>query len=661
MVVAILLLLGNISVAMAQRDTVYYLPDVTVTAEQKREVIPGMKLEGERLQRLSSFSIADAVRYFSGIQIKDYGGLGGLKTVDVRGMGTHHLGVFYNGIQIGNAQNGQIDLGKFSLDNVETLTLYNAQKSDLFQPAQHFASASAIYIETRRPTFEDGKDYNLRAHLRAGSFMTIMPSVLFEKKLGNGFSASANVEFISSSGKYPFRYRRLFQDGTVAYDTTAMRHNGDITAIRAEVALFQKLKEGNWDLQGYYYHSKRGLPGPIIKNVFQHGQRLEDQNMFLQGKLFKRVTSWYSLKAQLKYANDYTRYVDDEWTSPLYVDNRYEQHDLYATLVHQFLATKWLRFGLATDAKYNTLRANLVNFSYPHRLTLMGVGSVEMDFKWLTFQAALLGTMVREKVARNTAAPAKDILTPSFFLSVKPSQKLGLQLYSFYKDIFRMPTFNDLYYTFIGNAVLRPEYAEQIALGAHCQLQPTSSALKFLDIRVESYLNRIRDKIVAVPAGNMFRWTMLNLGKVEILGTEANLDVVVAPVKGLQTSLRLSYTYERALDVTSEKAKNYRHQIVYIPRHSGSVIAGAEYRGWGLNYSFIYTGERYNAKYNDQNSRMLPWYTHDVSVRKDFTLASRHFLRVSLDVNNLLNQHYDVVINYPMPGRNYKLTLTYQL
>lgn len=648
--------------AWAQLDSVYLLPDLTVTAQQHREVIPGLKLEGKQLQKLSSISIADAVRYFSGIQIKDYGGLGGLKTVDVRGMGTNHLGVFYNGIKLGNAQNGQIDLGKFSLDNVEAVSLYNGQKSDLFQPAQHFASASSIYIETRQPTFSKGKHTNLRAHLRAGSFATVIPSVLVEQKLPNDFALSANVEFVSSSGKYPFRYKRIFEDGTIAYDTVAVRQNGDITALRAELALFKKMEEGKWDLQGYYYHSKRGLPGPIIRNVFQHGQRLEDQNFFFQGKLTKKVNEWYSIQAQAKYANDYTRYLDEEWTSPLYVDNKYEQHEVYATIAQEFIATKWLRFGLSTDARYNTLNANLVNFSYPKRLTLMGVVSGEVSFPWITFQAALLGTIVRESVERNVGAPPKNVLTPSFFLSLKPFKKVDLKVHTFYKNIFRMPTFNDLYYTFIGNAVLRPEYAEQYDFGISYRWRPKgSSVVKYADARVESYFNKIKDKIVAVPAGNMFRWTMLNLGKVDIFGTEANLDLAVEPIEQLVTTLRLSYTYEKALDVTSPKAKNYRHQIVYIPEHSGSVIAGAEYKSWGLNYSFIYTGKRYNAKYNDENSRMLPWYTHDISLRKDFLFGKKHLLRINLDVNNLLNQHYDVVINYPMPGRNYKLTLTYQL
>ena len=94
-----------------------HLPEIVVTASSTREIIPSQKLTGEELKNLNSLSVADAVRYFSGVQIKDYGGIGGLKTVDIRSMGTNHMGVFYDGIQLGNAQNGQIDLGKYSLDS----------------------------------------------------------------------------------------------------------------------------------------------------------------------------------------------------------------------------------------------------------------------------------------------------------------------------------------------------------------------------------------------------------------------------------------------------------------------------------------------------------------------------------------------------------------
>ena len=147
------------------------LHEVVVRADRlKRETIPVQVLSGETLKKLSVHSVADAVRYFSGVQVKDYGGIGGLKTVNIRSMGSHHVGVFYDGIELGNAQNGVVDLGRFSLDNMEAVTLYNGQKSALFQPAKDYASASAVYMQTRKPEFKEKKRYNLnleigRAHV----------------------------------------------------------------------------------------------------------------------------------------------------------------------------------------------------------------------------------------------------------------------------------------------------------------------------------------------------------------------------------------------------------------------------------------------------------------------------------------------------------------
>ena len=128
------------------------LETIIIEANQREQLIPVQKLSGKDLERLNSHSVADALRYFSGVKIKDYGGIGGLKTVDVRNMGTHHVGVMYNGMQIGNAQNGVVDLGKFSLDDVESITLYNGERNTIFQSAKEFASASNIYINAKKAT-----------------------------------------------------------------------------------------------------------------------------------------------------------------------------------------------------------------------------------------------------------------------------------------------------------------------------------------------------------------------------------------------------------------------------------------------------------------------------------------------------------------------------
>lgn len=92
----------GMSHGQSKLDSIQHLDEVTVTARSFsfKEVIPSQKLSGKELQNLNSHTVADALRYFSGVQLKDYGGVGGIKTVNIRSMGTNHMGVFYDGIEL---------------------------------------------------------------------------------------------------------------------------------------------------------------------------------------------------------------------------------------------------------------------------------------------------------------------------------------------------------------------------------------------------------------------------------------------------------------------------------------------------------------------------------------------------------------------------------
>jgi hypothetical protein len=123
------------------------------------------------------------LRYFSGVQIKDYGGMGGLKTVNIRSMGSQHVGVFYDGIQLGNAQNGQVDLGRYSLDDLEEISLYNGQKSEIFQPAKDFGSSGSIYLQPKTPVFAGNRKTNLTIRAKSASIDLFNPSFRLEQKI----------------------------------------------------------------------------------------------------------------------------------------------------------------------------------------------------------------------------------------------------------------------------------------------------------------------------------------------------------------------------------------------------------------------------------------------------------------------------------------------
>lgn len=637
-------------------DSVMSIQEVSVVGKKHAEIIKPQTLSGVQLSRLNSQTVADALRYFSGVQLKDYGGIGGIKTVNIRSMGTNHVGVFYNGIQLGNAQNGQVDLGRYSLDNIEEISLYNGQKSNIFQSAKDFASSSAIYIYTKRPTFAPGKNYQVMVQMKTGSFGLANPSVVWNQRLSYNVTMSANAEYTYANGKYKFHYRRLQLNGDVAYDTTATRQNGDVEAVRAELGVYGRLRDGRWNINGYFYTSQRGIPGAIVNNVFRRGERQWDKSAFGQGAFEKKFSNVYSLKISGKFAWDYSRYLRDD-EKELYLNNHYYQKEVYVSVANLFAITDWWNVSASADLQWNAMDADLVDFAYPTRWTELGAIATAVTLGRFNAQASLLGTFIQESARSRkayTAGPNRHELSPAVFVNYSPFDSDWFEVYGFFKKIFRMPTFNDLYYTEMGNANLEPEYTYQYDMGFSVNRNLEHTFFDFVGVKADAYYNYVTNKIIAYPTGKQFRWTMINLGKVRIAGLEVSGDVA-AHIGKVNMKLHSQYTFQRARDYTDPSDSFYGDQIPYIPRHSVSVSYNANYRGWDFNYSFIYTGKRYNEQENNLYNFEPPWYTHDLSLSKELNVGQVR-LRIVGELNNVFNQDYEVIHNYPMPGRNFRIT-----
>jgi outer membrane cobalamin receptor len=645
----------------AELDSLYKdfrIDEVEVTARAlTKDVIVPQTLKGAELKRLTALSVADALRFFAGVQIKDYGGVGGIKTINIRSMGSQHTAVYYNGVQLGNAQNGQVDLGRFSLDNMEQIQLYNGQKSDIFQSAREFGAAGNVYLTTRRPYFKDKERAHVRAQMRFGSFGLANPNIGFDLKLTETLSLNFDAEYLYSNGKYPFRYKRVLPTGETAYDTTAVRQNGDINAVRVEAGLHDYYSTtGFFRIHAYNYWSERGIPGAIVNNVWRNGERLWDRNTFVQAEWQDEWFNRWSMRVLAKWANDYTHYKNyDERLLP--ADNEYLQQEVYLSFANKVQIFNWWDVSLAYDYQYNVLdRTNLLIEDTPehfarHSHWLSAATALNIK-EYLRMQASVLMTAVDDNTPR---------VTPGVFFSFRPYPAIDLSLNAFYKQSYRYPTFNDLYYTDLGNAHLRPELARQ-----HSVELAYRTAAKAYDISLSAsyYYNRVTDKIIAYPKGQQFRWTMLNLGTVKINGVDAKAEFSFYLPMNFTLRTRLNYTYQTAVDVTNPDDTYYGHQIPYIPWHSGSVVGGLCWKSqrgdyYGFNYSFIYVGKRYCQQENIVYNEVLPWYTHDLTIYGEWGIK-QYWLKANLEINNLLGQDYEVIQNYPMPKQNVRCTLAFR-
>ncbi|WP_336686650.1 TonB-dependent receptor plug domain-containing protein [Chryseobacterium bernardetii] len=638
---------------------------VNIYKKSFKEILPAQTLQGEELERLNSHSVADALRYFSGVQIKDYGGMGGLKTVNIRSMGSQHVGVFYDGIQLGNAQNGQVDLGRYSLDDLEEISLYNGQKSEIFQPAKDFGSSGSIYLQPKTPVFAGNRKTNLTIRAKSASIDLFNPSFRLEQKISKRIAASVSAEFLQSDGLYKFRYGRKYPNGATASDTISKRYDSDIKAKRFETSVNGTLNNGSWNIRGYGYISNRGIPAPIVKNRFKaRGARMLDENYFVQANFRKKLFPKFETQLKAKFAYDYTYFNDTVRSQAQYqAKNTYIQREVYLSSSNIYSVNSNWDVSVSGDFQYNNLDADLKNFSYPTRYTTLVALATTYQWNRFKFLGSLLGTFTSEKVKMNFKPDDRREWTPAFFMSYQPASIPELTLRAFYKNIFRLPTFNDLYYTSVGNTFLNPEFTHQYDVGFTYQKKYDKSLFKGIYAKVDGYYNKVTDKIVAIPTTNMFRWMMLNLGKVEIMGADVNLQTELMLGKVKLRPL-LAYTYQSAQDKTITKGFKetyYGEQIPYTPKHSGSFTLMADYKDWSFNYSTIYVGERYDGQQdNIRYNYIQPWYTHDLSVQRKLSLAGHPF-KINLEMNNVFNQYYDVVLNYPMPGRNFRLTLNFTL
>jgi outer membrane cobalamin receptor len=623
----------------ADADTTAVVMKEMVVTGEKRPIATVQRLSGVELQSLSTTSIADALKYFAGVQIKDYGGLGGLKTINVRSLGAQHVGVYIDGIRITNAQNGTVDLGKYSLSTLESVSLYNANKLEACQSASEYASGATVYLRTRRPTTD-----SLSVMLRAASFSTYTARVnaQFSRK---GWSGFIDGEYMNSRGDYKFRYKSEYED------TVGKRANSDIEYARMEAALFKR----GFETHIYYYVSERGCPGGIVRRLsdkYNNVGREWDRDFFWQASYKKAFNHLHQIKVNAKYTNEYLRYNTDypENQNTARVDNHYRQNDAFASAAYAYSPFKWLTFNAGYDARMSWLTADLKNFSLVRRLDQKAVLAAQLNYANLSVAASMLYQHYKDHTKVN--AGAADPLS-RFTPAVSASYSLfGVTVRGWYKKIFRAPTLNDLYYTQVGNRNLKPEYTKQLNFGAEYHYDTRNWNVS---AQADIYQNRIENRIVCLPLKGTYTWSMLNYGETFCRGLNSTVSGRYH-TGDWNFSLLTSLTWQRDLNRTNpDDEDTYNKPICYSPTISYGITGIVGWRTLSLTVSELHVGRRMWS-YADPEDQLSTY--NNVDVKLSYTWRK---YGASLEVFDLFDVQYEHIPRYPMPGRNMRFSISMSL
>lgn len=605
---------------------------------------PIQTLSHTDMERLGIHDMGDALKRFAGVQVKDYGGVGGMKTVNIRGLGAGHTGVTYDGVQVGDCQSGQVDLSRFTLDNVSLVSLQIGQEDNIYQSAKAYASAGLINISTLQGVFD--RKPHLTTTLHTGSYGLLAPSLRYHQQFSR-LGIGAYISYERADGVYWFTLKNGIKT------IHERRNNSDIKTWRGELSMnYQLTDKQTLQWKAYGFTSNRGLPGAVIYDNTYSAERLKDKNVFAQMLYENRFSNRIKMKAAAKWNYAWSRYSDIPASG--YKEDTYRQNETYLTATLWTNPLQGLNLSFAQDYAHNHLSMTLPKAANPTRNSLWTALAANYQIGSFSVNASLLATNIYERVKQGNASNGFHRLSPAFSMQWHCLQDFRLRFG--YKDIFRTPTLNELYYTGIGNRHLNPEKSRMWNLGA--TYSHTFNRTLQLSLTADGYLGNVTDKIIAVP--KMFYWQMMNAGKVRQLGLDVSANIEKRWGNDWTVSATGSYSLMKATDISDPTAVYYRNQIAYTPLHSGSASVLLHTPWLDFSYNVLFMGERYTLSYNIPDNRMKPFADHSITLSREFKINKQQ-LRVQFDMRNLGNKNYEVVRFYPMPGTNWRLSATWKI
>ena len=543
---------------------------------------------------------AAALLNFPGLGISDYGGLAGLKGVSLRGLGTPHTDIYLDGVRVSNFQSGQNDLGMLPIEVLGNAVVDYAQNS--------------VSFRTAKPVFGD-RNFAGRVGLQAGSFGTWMPSARFDVKLSERVSLSAHGAGVITKGDFLYG------------DNGARRTGNDLKQIRTGIDLFGVLDGGEWQAKAYYNGSDRGTPGSLS---WPSDDRQQDKNVVLQGSLRKAFSDLYTLNLSAKGAFDKI-YYQSAWG-----DSDYNFKDFQLNSSHTFRLNDWWGVSLAADLEHGALKSpGLYDAS---RTAIISALATAIRLERFSADLALQynGTFDKGAKGLNSLSPSLDLRVTLFE---------GFDVVAFGRRAFRAPTFNELYYPGYGNPDLKPEDAWLTDIGI--DWNTALGNVWSLGLKADYFYNYLQNKIISAPSkADPYVWLPYNVGIVQANGVDAALTLRYDD-GNVAGGFSARYAHQCALDKTPD-SYTYDQQIPYIARNTVVLAGDVKYAGWRFDALFNWRGGRF-----DSTGEMPDWNTLDLSLCKDFTLGNVGVLSLNVSVKDLLDCRYELVRDYPMPGRSF--------
>lgn len=588
------------------------------------------RVKNADLKIIAPIQVSEVLSTVPGLFIRDFGGLGGLKSVSIRGGASAQSLVMLDGIRLNSTQNGSIDLSTIPAGFISDIEVIKGSVTAIVGAN---AMSGAVNLNLWL-----GESNQVSALVSGGSFNETRGKFSGVLNVGN-IKIGSSLERYTTDGSFSYT---IESDGQ---PTEITRSNADVTSTSA---MFRVEFDSLTTMMVVARRGERGVPGAVIQGAATTSvARLDEFDLYGYAK-----SGNYVSKQALVMYGVASRYIDQQYvdrqstiTGPGGVDVRYINRDVssFASLSVTSLSFK---HDWRVDAGYVTVSGETLQTTdgkRPERFSYDG----QYKLTWREPESPLTGELAISGDYFTDVGGAVSAFAGASFQMIN-----NLTIRGNVGSGFRPPSFNELYYLNYGTSSLRPERSYTASAGSVYTIKLFDELP--IGFTADVYFSRIFDLIVSVPI-NPVTVSAQNVGSAQSLGLELS-----ASTKMLSNRLFIdwNYTLQKVTDKTGRNGLDGT-LIPYTPMEMFAVSAVWNENTLYSRMQWSYTSFRY-AQAGEEYSSLLPGY-HIVNLVVGAKAKGAVFnADISLHLDNVFDTRYSVVRGYPMPGRLARIVVAVQ-
>lgn len=602
-------------------DTASALPPVEIQSDRLSNYHAGYnvrRIDSVTLMQYKDASLSELLSANGLVYLKKYG-VTGIGSISVRGTSNVHTATVWNGFNLQSVMNGGADLSLFPIGFTDQISLQTGGSCALFGSG---AIGGSIHINNT-PHF--GSGLHTMVSTNGGSFHSLGGSAVVEAGTAKTFTS---VKGYYRSARNDFRY--MFDTwGPFTMQHAAVSEYGVMAGHHLSIKKDQMLSVNLW-----WQQSEREIPGVFSPT----SEALQNDQVMRGSAAWKIIKQRFQLdvRSMLSFENQHylSELMDIDAENNFLSSITEVESNIF--LRHQHM----LNVGLSNN--YEQVHStNYLNTTQRNR------PSVFLSHSWHLKNNKLKTSLsFREEFS-------EKMMGPVFSGGLEATLFKGSVLRWSGARVYRIPTMNDLYWNPGGDPSLKPEDGWTVESG----LSQTFKIKNFAaTLGLTGYSYNISNWILWLPSGSY--WTPRNVQTVWSRGLESEV-VLNYSIKKWTFHTEGQYSFTRS---TNQKSKfpgdaSVGKQLIYTPEHRAAGTVRVGWRNFLLTYAHQYTGIRYISSSNYE--LLQAYHTGDIKLSQHFHM--KHVdLGTTFSIDNLWNYQYLVIAGMPMPGRSFKLNITFQ-